>query len=149
MKIKTHSISKIINTNPETLFKIVSEFENYGNWNTIIPNARGELTIGTELELMMQMNGKTRPFNPKVISIKRNKSFLLSKVILSKKIGELTHKFEFKKLESNQTEFIQTWTGKGILVKMMWSKIQNGFSDFEIFNNDLTEYIEKRNANKV
>lgn len=148
MKSKTYSISKVINTNSETLFNIVSEFESYSNWNTIIPNANGKLREGTELQLVMKMNGKNRPFNPTVISLERNKRFLLSKVFLSKRIGELTHQFEFKELENNQTEFVQTWTGKGILVKMMWSKIQNGFSDFEIFNNDLTEYIEKRNANK-
>jgi hypothetical protein len=76
-----------------------------------------------------------------------NQSFLLSKVLLLKGIGELTHRFEFKKLENNQTEFIQTWEGKGVLVRMMWSKIENGFSDFEIFNDDLITYIEKRNAN--
>jgi len=147
MKNKTYSISKKINTDSETLFKIVSKFENYSNWNTVIPNAKGELIEGTELQLMMNLNGKTRPFNPKVKSVEMNQSFLLSKVILLKGIGELTHRFEFKKLENNQTEFIQTWEGKGVLVRMMWSKIENGFSDFEIFNDDLITYIEKRNAN--
>ena len=143
MRTKTYSISKIIDTNPETLFKIVSEFNNYSTWNTIIPKAKGELIEGTELQLMMQVSGKLKPFNPKVISVKKNESFLLSKVILAKKIGELTHKFEFKELETNQTEFIQTWEGKGMLVKMMWSKIQQEFSNFENFNNDLVKYIKK------
>ena len=108
------------------------------------PRAKGELKEGTELELMMKINNKIRPFRPKVKSVEVNESFLLSKVCISKRIGELTHKFEFKAIENNQTEFIQTWGGKGLLVQIMWSKIKNGFSDFEIFNADLAKYIEKK-----
>jgi hypothetical protein len=141
---KKYSISKIINANSETLFKITSDFKNYSNWNTVIPVAEGELTKGTELQLMMKMNGKTRPFNPTVAMVEVNKSFLLSKVFLSKKMGELTHQFEFKELANNQTEFIQTWEGKGFLVKMMWSKIESGFSEFETFNDDLIRYINQK-----
>lgn len=151
MKSKRYSISETINANPETLFRIVSEFSNYKAWNTIIPSAKGELIEGTELQLAMKMNGKIRPFKPRVISMERNKSFLLSKVFFSKRIGELTHRFEFNSLGNNQTEFVQTWMGKGVLVRMIWSKIQNGFSDFEIFNNDLIRHISKlqRNANNI
>lgn len=141
---KKHSISKVINANPETLFKIVSNFKNYTNWNTFIPIAKGELIKGMKLQLMMKMNGKIRPFHPTVVKVERNKSFLLSKVFLSKWIGELTHQFEFKELANNQTEFVQTWEGKGILVKMMWSKIESGFSEFETYNDDLIRYINKK-----
>ena len=143
MATKKYSISKVINANSETLFKIISDFKNYSNWNTVIPVAEGELTKGTELQLMMKMNGEPRPFNPTVAMIEMNKSFLLSKVFLSKKIGELTHQFEFKKLANNQTEFVQTWEGKGFLVKMMWSKIAQGFQDFEIFNDNLESCLMK------
>lgn len=68
---------------------------------------------------MMNVKGKNRPFNPTVQLVEPNKRFILSKVVLSKWLGELTHQFEFKQLENNQTEFVQTWVGKGILVKMM------------------------------
>ena len=144
MGIKKYSISKIINTDSETLFKIVSDFKNYNSWNTVIPSAKGTLTKGTKLQLMMKMNGKVRPFNPTVAKVEMNKSFLLSKLFLSSKIGELTHQFEFKELANNQTEFVQTWEGKGMLIKLMWSKIENGFSEFETFNDDLIRYISKK-----
>ena len=149
MRIKTYAISKIINVNPELLFETVSTFENYKDWNTIIPNANGKLKKGEKLLLVLKMNGKTRLFNPTVISLEKNKRFVLSKKIISKTIGELTHEFEFKKIENNRTEFIQTWEGKGILVLFMWSKIKNGFSEFEKLNDNLNTYIEKRNTNCI
>ena len=144
MKTKTYSISRVFDINSDTLFQIVSDFNKYSDWNTIIPNAKGELKIGTKLKLTMNMGGKTKPFNPKVISIDQGKSFSLSKILITKGMGELTHQFEFISLPNNKTEFIQTWTGKGILVKMMWSKIAKGFSDFEIFNDNLENYIMKQ-----
>ncbi|MGY6650477.1 hypothetical protein [Wenyingzhuangia sp. IMCC45574] len=142
--MKTFSISRIINSDSQTLFRIVSEFENYKNWNTIIPKAKGTLKNDEQLDLLMNINGKTTNFNPTVISINEKHSFLLSKTILSKKIAEVTHLFEFKQLEKNKTEFIQTWTGNGILINLIWSKLQKGFADFDIFNNDLEAFIEKK-----
>jgi len=144
MKTKTFSISRVFDINSDTLFQVVSDFNKYSDWNTIIPKAKGELIIGTTLELTMNMGGKTKPFNPKVVAVDPGKSLSLSKILITKGIGELTHQFEFISLPNNKTEFIQTWTGKGILVKMMWSKIAEGFSDFEIFNDDLENYLMKR-----
>ncbi|MBL4735592.1 MAG: hypothetical protein JKY18_09700, partial [Flavobacteriales bacterium] len=77
-------------------------------------------------------------------SIDQGKSFSLSKILITKGIGELTHEFEFVSLPDDKTKFTQTWTGKGILVKMMWSKIAEGFSDFEIFYDDLENYLVKQ-----
>lgn len=145
MKRKIHSISIVINSNSETLFKVVSDFENYNSWNRIITNAKGQLEEGELLQLKMKIDGKIIAFNPKVISIDRNKSFLLSKVFLSKRLGEIMHLFEFKEVDNDRTEFVQTWTGKGVLIKIMWPKLKKGFSDFKIFNEDLEKFIEKLN----
>lgn len=144
MKDRTHSISKVINTDIKTLFKVVSDFNNYKNWNTVIPDAKGELVVGTELQLAMNINGKTKPFNPKVLSVVPNKSFLLSKTLFSRNILELTHLFEFKPLTDYKTEIIQTWKGQGILTTMLWEKIKNGFSSFEVFNDDIAKYISEQ-----
>ncbi len=141
--MKTYSISKVYDVNSDALFQVVSDFNNYSKWNTIIPNAKGELVIGTTLALTMNLDGKTNPFNPKVITVDKGKRFLLSKVFLTKGIGELTHQFEFIPLADNKTEFIQTWTGNGFLVKMMWSKIAEGFSSFKTFNDNLESYLMK------
>lgn len=144
IKNKTHSISKTIDSNIETLFKIVSNFSQYKIWNTVIPDAKGALEVGTKLQLTMNINGKNQLFNPDVISVVPNKSFVLSKTLLSKNIFQLTHLFEFKMLSSTKTEFIQTWEGKGILTFLLWKKIQNSFSSFEEFNNDIVKYINKQ-----
>ncbi len=144
MKSKTHRISKVIASDAKSLFTIVSNFENYNAWNTVIPNAKGVLAVGNELQLMINMSGTTKPFNPTVIAITPDRSFLLSKVLLSKFLGELSHQFEFKDLGNHRTEFIQTWTGKGVLVKLMWSKISEGFADFETFNTDLEKYVRSQ-----
>lgn len=147
MKTKTYSISRVIDAEPETVFRAVADFSQYKNWNTFIPYAKGNLVVGTELQLTMKVNGKNTPFNPKVISVVLNKSFLLSKTIISKNIIELTHQFEFKPLPDHKTEFSQTWQGRGIIAVMLWGKIRKGCLSFEIFNEDLAQYIGTRNQN--
>ena len=148
MKHKTFSISKRYNIDSDTLFEIVSDFENYYQWNTIIPDAKGKLVVNGELALILKLNNKEKPLKPTVLSMDDKKSFLLSKIIIAKRIGELTHKFDFISLPNNTTQFTQTWTGKGILMQILWSKIERGFSDFNVFNNDLERFVEKRFANK-
>ena len=143
MENKTHSINRIINTNSDRVFKVVSDFKNYEKWNSIIPSAKGEFKEGARLNFRMKIDNKIKPFKPKVISIKKGESFTVSKIIISKGVGELTHHFEFKSLAPDKMEFIQTWTGKGWLVKMMWPKISKLFPDFEIFTDDLVKYLEK------
>jgi hypothetical protein len=147
MKAKTYFISRVYDTNSDSLFQIVSDFGNYSRWNTVIPRANGKLVTGSELALIMKIAGKTKPFNPKVVSIDPGTSFVLSKTWITKIIGELTHRFEFVVIAENKTEFIQTWTGKGILVKIIWPIIEKGFSEFKIFNDDLENYVKKQNTN--
>jgi len=86
MKPKQHSISKVYAINSTQLFQIVSNFENYDKWNTIIPNAKGKLIVGEKLSLTLKLNNKIKPFKPKVISINNGNSFLLSKILISKKM---------------------------------------------------------------
>jgi len=142
MKTKTYSITRIINTSSDRVYKVISDANNYDQWNSIIPFAKGELKEGETLHLRMKSGNKTRSFKPKVISVTEGKSFTLSKIIISKGVGELTHRFDFKSLSPNQTEFTQTWIGEGWLVKMMWPIIAKGFSDFEILNDDLEKHLE-------
>jgi len=144
MKIKTHFISKVIDTDIETLFKLVSDFDQYKKWNSVIPDAKGKFEVGTELQLTMKIDGKNKPFNPKIIAIVPNKSFLLSKTLLSKNIFELSHQFDFKSLKNNQTEFTQTWKGQGIVAVLIWEKIRKEFSSFEKFNDDILKYINTK-----
>src|SRR5690554_293570 len=81
---------------------------------------------------------------PYTTLFRSNKSFLLSKTLFSRNILELTHLFEFKPLTDYKTEFIQTWKGQGILTTMLWENIKNGFSSFEVFNDDIAKYISEQ-----
>jgi len=54
---------------------------------------------------------------------------------------------ELKQPEEENAKLKPLHVNLALLVKMMWSKIQNGFLDFEIFNTVLIKHLEKQNAN--
>jgi len=149
MKFKEYSISKTYEINSVQLFEIVSYFENYSKWNTVIPDAKGKLIVGEELSLMLKFKNQTKLFNPIVVSVDDGNNFLLSKTLISKRIGEITHNFSFTPLSENSTRFTQRWIGKGILMRILWSKIEQGFSNFNIFNDDLESYVKKQNDGPI
>lgn len=149
MSSKKYSISKVINTYHKILFKIVTDFERYREWNTIITDAKGKLIEGNQLQLNMKINGTIKRFTPIVTFKTMNRNFKLSKTIISKRIAELTNTFEFIPLNDNRTKFIQTWTGCGILMKIIWPQVKTSLSHFEIFNHDLIDYIKQQELTNI
>lgn len=146
MKTKSFNLSKRIKGSQEEVFNVISNFNEYEHWNTLIPKAKGSLEIGNELQLKMKINGKLKPFNPKVISFKKNVVMHLSKTIGNPVIGEINHFFELQAINDKETIISHTWQGKGILVQIFWKKMTQGFSVFEIYNRDLANQLSKTNG---
>lgn len=142
----SYSISRVFNAKPQMIFDVVTDFNNYENWNTLIPSAKGNLNIGDEIRMVLKLNGRKRPFSPKVTFVDKNLSFTLTKKILLKQLGELNHKFEFYPLDNGTTELRQTWTGSGMLIKLLWPLIKRSFAEFEIFNDNLYKHLQEQNV---
>lgn len=142
----TYSLSRIFSVKSDILFKTVTDFDHYKDWNSIIPSADGSLKLGSELKLVLNFGGKRRPFNPVITEISEGTSFTLSKIFFTPRLGELSHQFKVIQYSSGKTELVQTWTGGGLIVKALWPIIAREFSSFEIFNNDLEAFLLSRSA---
>ena len=64
-EIKT---SIVINATPQTVWSILTDFENYPNWNPFISSAEGEIAVGEKLKITDGGMG----FKPKVLVADEN-----------------------------------------------------------------------------
>ena len=63
-----------INSSPEILWDVLTDFKNYYQWNPILQKIKGEPLIGNQLEINLRtVGGKNRVYHPKIIKIIPNK----------------------------------------------------------------------------
>jgi hypothetical protein len=135
-----YSISDTIPAGAEELFHIISNFEDYHVWNSLIPEAKGKLQMNEKLKLKILHDGKLRNFKPKVIAIDSTVGFTLRKSMLLNAVV-LMHEFKIQSISSNQSVLTQTWTGKGWIAKSSWKKFTPLFEAFKTYNEDLKKYL--------
>ena len=66
----------IIDTKPEKIWKVLTDFESYPTWNPFIQNISGEQKVGSKLDVSihpLERNGMT--FQPTVLKFEENREF--------------------------------------------------------------------------
>ncbi|HET7642270.1 MAG TPA: SRPBCC domain-containing protein, partial [Nitrososphaeraceae archaeon] len=62
-----------INSSPQAVWNILTNFSNYPHWNPILTKVVGQLSIGNKLEIhITTVGGKSRIYHPKITKIVPN-----------------------------------------------------------------------------
>lgn len=126
MELKTEII---INAEPSKVWEILTDFENYPNWNPFIKSLTGNVKIGNQIKIELQ--GMT--FKPKVLTFEKEKEFSWLGHLLFKGLFDGEHLFKLIDNKDGTTKFEQSEKFKGILVslfkKKLITKTKNGFID--------------------
>ncbi len=135
----------IINAAPEKVWKVLTDFKAYPDWNPFITSIEGEVFEGSKFSVNIQSLGsKAMRFKPVCISFNENVEFSWLGKLMTKGIFDGKHFFELIPLEGGKTKFIQREEFKGILVPMLWKKLDvNTRWSFEMMNDKLKETVEK------
>ena len=63
-----------INAAPEKVWRILTDFEAYPNWNPFIKKIKGNLAVGEKLEVFIQPSGaKGMTFKPTLLTVEKEK----------------------------------------------------------------------------
>jgi hypothetical protein len=135
----------IINAASEKVWKVLTNFKAYPDWNPFITSIEGEVFEGSKFKVSVQSLGsKPMRFSPICTSYNENVEFSWLGKIMMKGIFDGKHGFELIPLVEGKTKFIQREEFKGILVPMLWKKLDvNTRWSFEMMNDKLKETIEK------
>ena len=134
-----------INSSPEILWKVITDFKNYYQWNPILQKIKGEPLIGKQLEIHLStVGGKKRVYHPKVIKITPNHelrwkgTFFFSQIFSGERI------FLIEKLSENKVNFVNKEIFSGIGVRFTSPKMEDEIvASFKKMNEALKKTIER------
>ena len=134
-----------INSSPEILWKVITDFKNYYQWNPILQKIKGEPLIGNQLEIHLNtVGGKKRIYHPKVIKITPNHelrwkgSFIFSQIFSGERI------FLIERLGENKVNFVNKEIFSGIGVRFTPQKMEDDIlASFKKMNEALKKNIER------
>lgn len=142
MEIKTDIL---INATSSKVWAILTNFDNYPNWNPFIKSITGQVAVGNKITARIEPPDATAmTFTPKVLAFETNKEFRWLGHLLFAGLFDGEHKFELIDNQNGTTTFIQSENFKGILVplfkKMLNTNTRNGFI---LMNQKLKELAEQ------
>jgi hypothetical protein len=124
--------SIIINATPENVWNILSDFDNYGQWNPFITSIVGDIKVGNFLQVTIAPpNGSAMKFKPTLLVANPQKELRWKGKLLLKGLFDGEHFFNIVDNKDGSLTFLQGEKFTGILVlffkKMINVNTKNGF----------------------
>jgi hypothetical protein len=112
-----------INAPPEHVFRVLTDFSRYHEWNPFIPSISGKLALGEQLALELSLpEGKTYELKPRVI--------------------EAEHYFLLSPLDERLTRFAQGQKLSGFLLRFAGGGLNLALRGFAYMNQALKKRVE-------
>jgi hypothetical protein len=129
-----------INASREKIWKVLTDFENYREWNSFIKSVTGEVKVGNQIEIKLQ--GMT--FKPVVLTFNKNIELKWLGHLWFKGLFDGEHKFKLTDNGNGTTNFEQSENFSGILVKLFAKSLDKDTKNgFEQMNKELKVNVEK------
>ncbi|MDX2360178.1 MAG: SRPBCC domain-containing protein [Crocinitomicaceae bacterium] len=136
------STSIIINAVPASVWKVLTDFEAYPQWNPFIKSIKGTIRLGQRFDAEIG----TMKFKPTTQAFEENKEFTWLGHFLFSGIFDGRHSFEIADNGDGTTTLIQKEEFNGLLVRFMKKKLDTEIvSGFNTMNEKLKERVEKGN----
>jgi len=135
----------IIHATPAKVWSILTNFDNYPNWNPFIKSIKGDVKVGNKITASIEApESKRMTFKPKVLTFEVNKELSWLGHLLFTGIFDGEHKFELLDNGNGTTTFRQSEKFKGILVPFFKKQLDNNTrKGFEEMNYKLKELAEQ------
>lgn len=128
----------------DRVWRVLTEFDAYPDWNPFLRRASGEVKEGARLEVYMQPSGgRGMTFRPTVIRAEPNREFRWLGHLGVSGLFDGEHSFTIEPLEGNRVRFVQSERFTGVLVPLMLLMIEKDTKrGFEEMNQALKERAE-------
>ncbi len=134
----------IINAQPDKVWSVLTNFENYPKWNPFIKSIEGETAVGKQLKVFIQPpNGSGMTFKPEVLAFDANKEFRWKGKLFVKGIFDGEHFFRLVDMGDGTTKFIHGENFSGFLVPFVSGILGKTKVGFELMNEALKRECEQ------
>ncbi|MFT5723405.1 MAG: hypothetical protein ACI9JN_000518 [Bacteroidia bacterium] len=139
-EIKTHIQ---IEASAEKVWQVLTNFENYSNWNPFITSIKGEKVVGSNLSAeITPPNRKMMTFKPVVLKYDVNKELRWLGSAAIKGFFDGEHSFKIVEQEKGIVTFVHGEVFTGILVGLMPKMLVDTKLGFEQMNKAIKKECE-------
>ncbi|MEC4048377.1 SRPBCC domain-containing protein [Flavobacterium sp. SUN046] len=133
-----------IDTTPNYVWKVLTDFNEYPRWNPFIKEISGEVAKGNTIKVLIQpINSKPMLFKPLVLEYIKEKEFRWIGKLFVSGLFDGEHKFELIDNSNGTTTLIHSEKFKGLLVPLLSKQLDNTTKKgFEAMNRKLKELCE-------
>lgn len=123
-----------INSYPERVWKILTDFATYDQWNPFINKIIGLPTEGSKIDIYIETpNGKNRKYSPRITKVEEGRELRwLGKSSLPGFLNA-EHIFTIEELQPESVRFIQREVFEGLLTRLFGkgldTDVMQGFQD--------------------
>ncbi len=136
-----------IESSANTVWRILTDFECYPEWNPFIKSISGEPQVGAKLQIFIQPPGASGiKFTPTVLAAEENREFRWLGKLLFGGLFDGEHSFTIETISENKVRFINAEKFTGILVSLFGGTLKGSEQGFELMNKTLKERAEKQNG---
>lgn len=126
---------------PEKIWSVLTNFEQFENWNPFIIKAKGNAIIHQQIEITIQLpNQGISNFKPTIVTCKPNQKLEWLGRLFLPGIFDGKHSFEIVKNQDGTSTFKHQETFTGILVWIL--NLNNVKLGFELMNQKIKELAE-------
>ena len=134
----------LIEAQPKKVWEILTDFENYPEWNSFVKSIEGNIKVGNIISVRIEPpNGNGLTFKPVVVAYDPPKELRWLGKFFIKGVFDGEHQFKLVDNKNGTTTFIQSETFTGILVSLFKNNLNNTKIGFEQMNLELKEIVER------
>ena len=108
----------------QTVWNVLTDLNQYPNWNPFIRKSTGAIVVGERIENEMQLPGqKPQTFRPKLLVVRPNKELRWLGSLGIPRIFDGEHYFQLEAINQHQTRLVHGEHFRGILVGLIMRQI--------------------------
>ncbi len=135
----------LINASPKKVWDILTDFENYPEWNSFITSLTGKVAVGNTITVrILPPNGNGVKFKPVVLAYEPEKEIRWLGKFFIKGVFDGEHQFKLIDNKNGTTTFIQSERFSGFLLPLLKNNLNNTKVGFEEMNLELKEVAEQK-----
>lgn len=132
-----------IDAAPETVWKVLTDFPAYAEWNPFMSRVDGTAKVGTKLTVRLTPNGRRgMTFKPTVLAAVPGSELRWLGSLGVKGIFDGEHSFVLTPTGQGGTRLVQSEVFSGVLVRPMKASLSDTDSDFAAFNEALKQRVQ-------
>ena len=135
----------VINASKEDIWAVLSNINNYENWNNIITDVKSSLQVDRGFRFKIAVFGLSVPMVAKVHRADENRYLGWGNDYQSwiKVVLAAHHYFEIIELSDSQCKFVHGEQFYGVVPFVLWPTIRKMAKSYQTFNENLKSAVEK------